>query len=58
MTICPIAIVATCGKCPVVSICPLKSVLGDYVPPPEVPKKGSARKTGPAKKAAPRSGRK
>lgn len=30
MTICPIAIVAGCKKCPAVSVCPLKSTLGDY----------------------------
>ncbi len=29
MTVCPIAIVASCSKCPVVKICPLKTVLGD-----------------------------
>jgi hypothetical protein len=29
MTLCPIAIVAGCRKCPAVSICPLKTVIGD-----------------------------
>jgi hypothetical protein len=29
MTICPIAIVAGCRKCPAFSICPLKTVIGD-----------------------------
>ncbi len=29
MTVCPIAIVAGCNKCPVVKICPVKSILGD-----------------------------
>jgi hypothetical protein len=29
MTVCPIAIVAGCRKCPAFSICPLKTVLGD-----------------------------
>ncbi len=29
MTICPIAVVAGCKKCPVFSVCPLKAVLGD-----------------------------
>ena len=29
MTICPIAVVAGCKKCPAFSMCPLKSVLGD-----------------------------
>lgn len=32
MTLCPIAIAAGCKKCPVVSVCPLKSVIGNYVP--------------------------
>jgi hypothetical protein len=37
MTICPIAIVAGCKKCPAFSVCPLKAVLGDQPkaePPP------------------------
>ena len=29
MTLCPIAIVAGCQKCPAFSICPLKGVIGD-----------------------------
>ena len=29
MTLCPIAIVAGCQKCPAFSVCPLKSVIGD-----------------------------
>jgi hypothetical protein len=29
MTLCPIAVVAGCKKCPVFSVCPLKSVIGD-----------------------------
>jgi hypothetical protein len=32
MTICPIALAAGCKKCPLFSICPLKTVLGDYKP--------------------------
>ena len=32
MTLCPIALMATCNKCPAVGICPLKEVLGDYKP--------------------------
>ena len=30
MTLCPIAIIASCKKCPLVSVCPLKTVIGDY----------------------------
>lgn len=29
MTLCPIAIVAGCRKCPAFSVCPLKTTLGD-----------------------------
>jgi len=38
MTVCPIAIVAGCKKCPAFAICPLKSVLGD------APKAGEEKK--------------
>jgi hypothetical protein len=51
MTICPIAIVAGCKKCPVFKICPLKGVIGDAPPAPAVeaakapkPRKTAARK--------------
>ena len=37
MTVCPIAIVAGCKKCPAYSVCPLKTVLGD-APKPATPK--------------------
>lgn len=30
MTLCPIALVAGCVKCPMVKFCPLKETLGDY----------------------------
>lgn len=42
MTLCPIAIVAGCKKCPAYSVCPLKSVIGD-VPPGD--KKEPAQKS-------------
>ena len=29
MTLCPIAIVAGCEKCPAFTVCPLKTILGD-----------------------------
>jgi len=35
MTLCPIAIVASCAKCPAVSVCPLKTVIGDAPKTPE-----------------------
>ncbi len=31
MTLCPIAIAVGCKKCPAFAVCPLKSVIGDYV---------------------------
>lgn len=43
MTLCPIAIVAGCKKCPAFSVCPLKTVIGD------VPK-GDEAKAAPLKK--------
>jgi hypothetical protein len=43
MTLCPIAIVAGCQKCPAFSVCPLKSVIGD------APKPGAAGTKPPAK---------
>lgn len=30
MTLCPIALTAGCKQCPVVAVCPLKTVIGDY----------------------------
>lgn len=38
MTLCPIAIVAGCKKCPAFSVCPLKGVIGDYKPEGDSPK--------------------
>jgi hypothetical protein len=32
MTLCPIAIAVGCKKCPAVSVCPLKGVIGDHKP--------------------------
>lgn len=34
MTLCPIALVAGCTKCPIVKLCPLKTVLGNFEPEP------------------------
>jgi len=44
MTLCPIAIVAGCKKCPAFSVCPLKTVIGD------APKEGAAKAAPPTKK--------
>ena len=32
MTLCPIALVAGCRKCPAFTACPLKAVIGDHKP--------------------------
>jgi len=32
MTLCPVAIAVGCRKCPIVSLCPARSVIGDYKP--------------------------
>jgi hypothetical protein len=37
MTVCPIAIVAGCKKCPIFSVCPLKTSLGDQPKAEEKP---------------------
>ena len=44
MTLCPIALVAGCKKCPAFSVCPLKSVIGDYMKEPEKPGKDAEGK--------------
>ena len=32
MVLCPVALAVGCKRCPVFSICPAKSVIGDYKP--------------------------
>ena len=52
MTVCPIAIAVGCKKCPVFSICPVKSSLGDYKkedPPAAAAAKTAAKKPPAAK---------
>jgi len=44
MTLCPIALVASCAKCPAYKVCPLKTVIGD------VPKAPPAKAARPRKK--------
>lgn len=44
MTLCPIAVVAGCQKCPAFSICPLKTVLGDAPKPGSEPPASSSQK--------------
>lgn len=45
MTLCPIAIAIGCRRCAIVKVCPVKSVIGDYVEPP-----ASKRAAGKTKK--------
>jgi hypothetical protein len=47
MTLCPIAIAVGCKKCPVFSVCPVKSVIGDQ---PSASDAESKSKGGKAKK--------
>jgi len=44
MTLCPIALVAGCKKCPAFSACPLKGVIGDYKAPQEARPESAAAK--------------
>lgn len=49
MTLCPIAVVAGCKKCPAFSMCPLKTTLGDHIPEEKKPERdsgGVAKKKG------------
>lgn len=52
MTICPIAIVAGCKKCPAFKICPLKGLIGDAkaTPPAAAPIAAKPRKAAARKK--------
>jgi len=43
MSICPIAIVAGCKKCPAFKICPLKGVIGDMPSARKVAAKAPAK---------------
>jgi hypothetical protein len=53
MTICPIAIVAGCQKCPAFRICPAKTLLGDM---PKAPPAAAAKAVAKSKpKAKPKT---
>jgi hypothetical protein len=43
MTLCPIAVVVGCEKCPAFKICPLKGVIGSPPKAAEAPKAGQKR---------------
>jgi len=40
MTLCPVALAVGCKRCPVFSVCPANSLIGDYKP--EAPKSQQA----------------
>jgi len=42
MTLCPIALVVGCKKCPAFTVCPLKGVIGDYKKPEQAQTKQQA----------------
>lgn len=42
MTLCPIALAVGCKKCPAFTVCPLKSVIGNYKKPEETRSKQDA----------------
>lgn len=50
MTLCPIALVVGCKKCPAFNVCPLKEVIGDYKKPEEPQAKPHAKKAPGGKK--------
>ena len=49
MTLCPIAVVAGCEKCPAFKICPLKGVIGSPPKAAEPHKRASAKKSAGSK---------
>lgn len=44
MTLCPVALAVGCEKCPIVKVCPAKTVLGNYEPPKRAAAKPEAKK--------------
>jgi hypothetical protein len=51
MTVCPIAIVVGCKKCPAFSVCPLKTVIGDQPKAADTPEAKQAAPSGKKKKS-------
>jgi hypothetical protein len=51
MTLCPIAIAIGCKKCPIFSVCPVKTIIGDMPKVAETKAKATETKAKP--KAAP-----
>jgi hypothetical protein len=48
MTLCPVALAVGCNKCPVLPVCPLKGVIGDFKGPEKT--KHKAKETKRSKK--------
>jgi hypothetical protein len=44
MTLCPIALIVGCRKCPAFTLCPVKSIIGDQKQPPAGKQKPQAGK--------------
>jgi len=55
MVLCPIAIAVGCRKCPAFSVCPVKSVIGDFKPNARDAAPERAPSPKPAKPAAART---
>jgi len=43
MTLCPVAIAVGCKKCPIFTVCPAKSLIGDYKPDEQASPKSQAK---------------
>ncbi len=50
MTICPIAIAVGCRKCAIVTVCPVKGLIGDYKEEAPAPKGAASDKAKTAAK--------
>lgn len=47
MTLCPVALAIGCKKCPIVRMCPVKGLIGDYKPEKgarSTPRQGKGRR--------------
>jgi len=42
MVLCPVALAVGCRKCPIFSVCPVKSVIGDYKPEDDAKEKSAS----------------
>jgi hypothetical protein len=45
MTLCPIALAVGCKKCPIYSVCPVKTLIGDVPPAERKPPPEAAKRT-------------